>query len=680
MNPKDTGFFKQNIEKLILAAALLFMLVFAWWFLVGDPFTPKIGNRAVTPDEIENQFTTRIDRLDRALKDTESKLPVRDIPPYSKAFEATLAQTPTTLAALTPMSHPGLDPSLAGDDGPPTEYNLPRPPIAQDILIRKGHSVLSNRLPARELPGFIKLIGDGETRDFNYVSVAATFDMDEWVLRLQSGEKDKRIPQRWWNGMLGVASVTLQRQELDEATGEWGNTVMVDPLPNQLAYAAGFQTQDNPKAAKEITKRVRVNQELIARSEFPQTSGNILWSPPNEDAQELDADGQRKLSRLNATIKRLQEQILTIEQQMQQGREATGQERGRQEKRRAPRGGRGGADRGGAGATGGFDGGGGGRTSSRSRTSARGGGNRQAETPQTPQERARLFNEQLIEAKLERNTLLGIESDVLSNQGYSSTPPSDNVYGGGYGGGGGYPGGSGGFGAPGGPGAYGPTGGYPGEAPYGGAPGVGQPQEPESRKIKVWAHDLSIKPGKTYRYRVVVSVLNPLHRRPRIADAQRAENFHKLSLGPDPQELQASPWSEPVQVDFKSYFFMVKGSVASARVEVWRVYDGKWIDQEFDVRPGDPIGHVTQKQLQSGIQQSLDMNVGMIVVDLVRAAGGSFGGGGVRMLYLDPENNRIADRTIQGDRSHPDRIRLQNEQALESELALTNLTSTSASP
>jgi len=660
MNPKDTGFFKQNVEKLILAAAVLFMLVFAWWFLMSEPFTPKIGSRTVAPDEIEKQIVSRISRLDQSLKDTQSKLPDRDIPPYSQAFEEALTQSPTNLSALTPISNPGLDSRWVLGENEGIQYNLPRPPIAHGVLIRKGHSVLSNQMPARDEPGFIKLIGYGETRDFNYVSVAATFDMDEWVRRLQSGEKNKRVPQRWWNGMLGICGVMLQRQELDEATGEWGQTVMVDPLPNQLAYTSGYQTQDNRQVIKETIQLIRVNQERIARTEFPQTSGNVLWSPPNEDAQELDAEGQRKLSRLNATIKRLQEQIETLEQQMQQAREATQQEGRRPERSRTPRG------RGGADAGGGYDAGGGGARASRT-TRARGGSNRQANSPQTPQERVRLFNEQLVQAKIDRNTLLGIESDVLSQQGYSSLPQGGNAYGG-------YDGGS--------PGAARGYGGYSGEeGGYGSTPGLGlQPQEPESRQIKVWAHDLSIKPGKTYRYRVVVAVLNPLHRRPRIAEAQKAENFNKLSLGPDQEELQASPWSESVQVDRRHYFFMVKGSVASARVEVWRIYDGQWIDQEFDVRPGDPIGHAAKKQLQSGILKSLDMNVGLIVVDLVKTAGGAFGGGGVRMLYLDPDNNRIADRTIQDDRNHPDRIRLQNEQALESELALSKLSSTSASP
>ncbi len=118
---------------------------------------------------------------------------------------------------------------------------------------------------------------------------------------------------------------------------------------------------------------------------------------------------------------------------------------------------------------------------------------------------------------------------------------------------------------------------------------------------------------------------------------------------------------------------MVKGSAQSqtARVEVWQVYDGRWVSEEFEVRPGDPIGQVVDKQLSTGNRLELDMHVGLVVVDLVQASSGSLGRGGVRMLYLDPTTNKISARTVEDDRNDPDRIRLQNELALESELALS---------
>jgi hypothetical protein len=681
MNPKDTGFFQQNLEKIILAIALLFLLLFAWWFLLGNPFTVQAGGRTLTADQIEQFVDQKVQSLDSRISSNESVLPDRSSPKYSKAFKEDLVEPTTTLASLAPLAEPGLDSSWDDviEDGP--YYNLPRPPVAQEILTRKGHAVLSDDLPTRQLEGLIKLVGNHEPRDFTYVSVAATFDMDDWVRRLQSGDKDTRVPQRWWNGMLGVAGVFLQRQELDESTGQWVNTVMVDKLPGQLAFKPDAAVELTSLQAKKAIQLVRASQERIARPEFPKTSGNILWSPPNADAQELDADGQRKLARYNTKINNLKEQIKRLQEQAIKAREAPQRSERQQPRGRRQSPGRGAVDPGGYGAP---DGGG---RAPRARPSRGSRDNARQDAPQTPQERINLLQQQLIDTKVQRNELLGIESDVLSTQGY-----------GGYEGQGGLDDYSGGFGGPGGYGApdsYGKPSAFGGRGDYGGGfdPYAGRPgaygggvdayavgpgseaeAEPESRKIKVWAHDLSIEPGKTYRYRLVVSVLNPLYRQKRIDDTLREENYNKLALGPDPAELDASSWSAPVRVDSEHYFFMVKGSAQSqtARVEVWEVYDGRWVFEEFEVRPGDPIGRVVEKKLHSGVQQKLDMNVGMVVVDLVPTAGSGFRAAGVRMLYLDPQSNRIADRTVEDDRNNPDRIRLQNELALESELALSD--------
>ncbi len=675
MNPKDTGFFQQNIEKLILATGVLFLLVFGWWFLMGEPFTVELGRQSIGPDQIEPQIARRADTLKKRLDEPQSTLPDRPIPSYTQAFQDKSAIKPTALASLSPLAHPGLGVGLVDSDGDerPTYY-LPTPPVAQAVIARKGHSVLSDQIPTRELEGMIKLVGNQQPRDFRYVSVAATFDMDEWIRRLQSGDKNLRIPQRWWNSMLGVTGVILQRQELDEVTGQWGNTVLVDKLPNQLAFKPDTQAPATSQQSKETIQLIRARQESIARHEFPLTSGNILWTPPSEDAKELDADGQRKLSKLNDKIRKLKEQIRRFQEQTEKTQQNRQDTQGRPGQRDVGR------RRGGAGSEkGGEYGGGGGRRT------ARGDNKRQDATARTPQEMIRQAQEQLLMTKIERNELLGLESDALlpDRQGaYGDYGSKDAGYGANYGGyddpysrgpgpggfvsddKGAYPGGGPGR-YPGAPGDY--AGGYR-------AQGQAQAAEPQSRKIQVWAHDLSIEPGKTYRYRVVVAVLNPLYRQKRIQAEQRDENYDKLALGPDPEELESSDWSDPVHVDGEHYFFMVKGSAKAqtASVQVWRVHDGRWVSKEFDVRPGDPIGRVSQMVLPNGIQQQLDMNVGLVVVDLIGTGGGSYGGRDVRMLYLDPKINRISGRTVEDDRSHPDRIRLENELALEEELALSD--------
>lgn len=685
MNSKDTGFLQKNIEKLVLVVSVLCLLVTAWFFLMGNPFPVEVGNRAISPNEIEKKIATDADRLNKKISSNETVLPDRPIPPYSEAFIADMAKKPSTMTELAPLAQSGLDSSVVPPPGEPPFYDLPRPPIAEGILTRKGHAVLSDNIRTRDMENLIKLIGNREPKDFPYVSVAATFDMDEWIERLQSGDKATRIPGRWWNSMIGVAGVMLQRQELDEATGEWGNEVMIDPLPDQLAFKPTEKYPATTQQVKEWIQVIRASQEKVARPDFPMTQGNILWSPPNEDAQELDAEGQRKLSRINGRITNLTEQIERLQETILKAREAPERPERAAPARPSRRATSRGAD---AGGYGGEMGGDGGRATRRSATGGNRGAPRQPEAEMTPQDRLNAYQQQLIDAKIERNELLGIESDVLIRSGHRGAPGGYGAEMGGYGGGmggyggemGGYGGEMGGYGGEmggygGGMGGYGDPygGGYRAPGGFGDGVGVQQADTPESRKIKVWAHDLSIEPGKTYRYRVVVAVLNPLHRQNRVADAQREEHYDRIALGPDPQELATSPWSDPVQVDSDYYFFMVKGSAQTqtARVEVWRVYDGRWISKEFEVRPGDLIGKPIQATVSGGRELELNMNVGLVVVDLVPASSGTFGSNNLRMLYLDPNDNRITERSIEQDRNNPDWIRLKNEQALEAELALS---------
>ncbi len=705
MNPKDSGFIQKYVEKLVLGIAVLCLLGTAYIFVVQDPFPVKVGNKKVGPDQITKTITDAANRLETKINSDETALPDRGIPSYSEAFVADLQEKPTTLAQLTPLAEPGLEEL----DGPIVkEYNLPHPPIAQDILVRKGHAVLGDNIPTREMEGLIRLVGNHQPRDFAYVSVAGTFDMDEWIERLQSGDKETRVPDRWWNSMIGIAGVMLQRQELNEETGEWGNTTIIDPLPGQLASQPGVKFTATTQQAKQMIQLIRSSQETIARPDFPQTAGNVLWSPPNEDQQELDAEGQRKLARVNSRILKLQEQIENLQEQIIRAREAEAE---RAERERAT----GGRDRttagvrrpaarpgaamgGGEFGGGGYDdGGGGARTGRATRRPAGRDAGRQPDA-ETPEQRMQLLQEDLVTAKIERSELLGIEPDVLNQQRYSGAARGMGGYGGemgGYGMGGemggyGMGGEMGGYGGE--MGGYGMGGGY-GMDPYGGGYGGGgmggygagmdganpQNTEPESRKLKVWAHDLSIEPGKTYRYRIVVTVLNPLYRQKRVAEEQREANYDLIALGPDENELTASPWSKPVTVDQQHYFFMVKGSTQTARVEVWHVYNGQWYNKEFEVRPGDPIGQKVMMTVAGNQEVELDMNVGRIVVDLVQSAGtGTFGAADVRMLYLNPQENKIADRSIEEDRDNPDLIRLRNEKALQAELALTSTGTTGA--
>lgn len=115
----------------------------------------------------------------------------------------------------------------------------------------------------------------------------------------------------------------------------------------------------------------------------------------------------------------------------------------------------------------------------------------------------------------------------------------------------------------------------------------------EEETIELWAHDLGVEPGATYRYRTRVVVNNPLFRK-------------QAELDPDDQDQQAlagdpfargswSEWSDPVVAGAREYFFVTsasEGSIGSTEpaqttVELYKVYYGHYRKSTLNVSPGD---------------------------------------------------------------------------------------------
>ncbi|MEL7087723.1 MAG: hypothetical protein AAGL98_04670, partial [Planctomycetota bacterium] len=278
----------------------------------------------------------------------------------------------------------------------------------------------------------------------------------------------------------------------------------------------------------------------------------------------------------------------------------------------------------------------------------RGGRNndRAAQAREREAERVRGIEDELFAARKELNELLGVEDDTPQagrrNQESFGDPRQATP---------------GGFGAPGGfgnPGAYGG-----GPEAYGNRRGPVGGQLPD--RIKVWAHDLTAEPGKTYRYKVVVSVMNPLYQFPRLNEAQRQENFDRVAITHDETELAAANWSAPLTLDPEYHFFALSGSKDQKRVnfEVWTVYDGMWRSDEFTEYPGNEIGGEAQTQ-DTGRQ--FEMNVGSILLDVDSVPSPTGRGGSVvRVLYLDPDSGRIDYRLVNADKNSDARQRLENE-------------------
>lgn len=115
----------------------------------------------------------------------------------------------------------------------------------------------------------------------------------------------------------------------------------------------------------------------------------------------------------------------------------------------------------------------------------------------------------------------------------------------------------------------------------------------ESESVDLWAHDLGVEPGATYRYRTRVVVNNPLFRKQAELDP---DDDAQQALARDPFSRGSwSEWSDPVVAGAREYYFVTSASQgpvgstepAKTTIELYKVYYGHYRKSTLNVSPGD---------------------------------------------------------------------------------------------
>ena len=193
----------------------------------------------------------------------------------------------------------------------------------------------------------------------------------------------------------------------------------------------------------------------------------------------------------------------------------------------------------------------------------------------------------------------------------------------------------------------------------------------EKGEVATWFHDDSVEAGKTYRYRMRVKLWN------RYLGQMRAVRAPESAKEP----ILVGEWSlpsDPVTVTPSTYFFLKGGRENNlASVEVWKWRDGDWVRQTFEVAVGDVIGgvrKVRREELDDKTgREDVDFTTGAVVLDLrtdvikKRYATDKKGGFSYRigpspvMVYLDPADGQVKERTQVFDRDDPILKKLKDE-------------------
>jgi len=191
------------------------------------------------------------------------------------------------------------------------------------------------------------------------------------------------------------------------------------------------------------------------------------------------------------------------------------------------------------------------------------------------------------------------------------------------------------------------------------------------RRVPIWAHDITVEPGQTYRYRLRVEIMNPLFTTTtaELRPEQHARYANLLALASSPSE-----WTEPVTIRDDRPFFLVDSdpNQGSGTVEVWRIVAGRWQGRQFRVQPGDVIGGPVEATV-NGETYQFDFTAGAIAVDFdfEHPASTGLNQTTTRMVFLDVEDSQLEERIAERDQRAPRRQELRDESMLAEPLATT---------
>lgn len=172
-------------------------------------------------------------------------------------------------------------------------------------------------------------------------------------------------------------------------------------------------------------------------------------------------------------------------------------------------------------------------------------------------------------------------------------------------------------------------------------------------KVTVWGHDVGVRPGASYRYRITVRVVNPLFQQRDVPDAQRKKFKDQLLLA-----SQASAWSQRVDVEGRTRFFLTRPN----KVEVYYIFNGRRHVKEFTLQPGNRIGQWVMTNFDNQVRRidlrvaALVMNVATVPSSLTTPSETT-----IRLTYWDEANRNVRSRTVEVDRDSLERQEMRQE-------------------
>lgn len=302
------------MEKALLAAGLLVLVVVGFGAFFGDPLTVEIdtltGRKTAGPADIETFVSQAADKLDAQVSSNKVAFDPPVIPDYKSEFGRAYQAVPIEVASLNPMTW--VAPALGEvTDSAPT-LDLPAVPTPTGVVASADYGLLLlNKAGDSEVQSeLIRVSGAGVPADVRYVSVGAVFDMAGWARRFEGIPADRRVPRLVYNNALYVTGVYLIRQQWDPALRQWGASTRIDPLPTQPQIFSFQPLEFDRAGGEQMVGAIRSNPGRFARPPFPPLAPVRPWRQPPIGMNKLGVEVRQRLIELRIEIGEKEQAVL----------------------------------------------------------------------------------------------------------------------------------------------------------------------------------------------------------------------------------------------------------------------------------------------------------------------------------------------------------------------------------
>jgi hypothetical protein len=561
MRRKGITIWEQRVEWIVLGVAVAAFAVFTALQFVGEPNAVTINGKTVAPGDVDRLLAAEAERLsDRLSQDAPPGVEIDlDAKGSLDDFNELL------VADVSPGGElPALQPRLAlgTSEVAPGGVAFVEPQIEAPTPL--GALQTFDALAEGVVEEYEALAEryPEDPRDLTWITPAAVLDAAAVLAEFRREPADEdiaAIPPAWFNDQLMILDVKIERQEL--VNDGWTNLTLLEPIPGQQTYRARLTGPVDAAARDEILDEMsdRAVREAIIQPEFYPTRKGN-WLRPSLQQQQAAPDETEQEREIRRLRLQLSQKRRDRDHKAQQLKDAGGPLGDPGDRR----------DRGRPG--------GGGREGPRDAPGPGGmgqgeGGRRTGQDEKTQILRQNLTKQlERLERQIER-----LETQLAPLIGEEALVEEDG----------------------------GPEGGL------------------DSDQWLIWGHDITVEPGRTYRYRFTVEAYNPFFAR----KLNLVEEQHPLA---DTMTLssQTSEWSKSIKVEPMLRFFIAKAvaqdqdgpgplGLGQVRADVYRFHDARWWERRFTVGPGERIGQLENPARGGANATSIDYRTDWFVLDIV---------------------------------------------------------------